>query len=39
MWFKILNRKYQWIASVYGKDLHEAFKNAQGIGGILVKIK
>lgn len=36
MWFKILNKNYKWIASVYGKDMFEAFQNAQGIGGILV---
>lgn len=36
MWFKVLNKSNVWIASVYGKDLHEAFQNAQGVGGILI---
>ena len=38
MWFKVLNNKGIWLACVYGKDLHEAFQNAQGIGGTLERI-
>lgn len=38
MWFKVLNGRGQWIVSVYGKDLHEAFQVAQPYGGVLERI-